>query len=101
MGAAWASIMPQISSKGPSAAKVSGVVLSTTAPSLGWTEANRTRPDDFQMSAFDAVDGSSRGTRVPRCGRHLRLPPFGGAFYAVDFDNRSGYRQVGLSSTRR
>src|SRR6516164_7200151 len=34
-------------------------------------------------------------------GRRLRLPRFGGAIYAVDFDNRSRYRQVGLSSAWR
>ena len=31
------------------------------------------------MSGCDAVDGSSTGTRVPRSGRRLRLPRFGGA----------------------
>src|SRR6516164_4767493 len=34
-------------------------------------------------------------------GGRLRLPRFGGAIYAVDFDNRSRYRQVGLSSAWR
>src|ERR1700752_3224318 len=29
------------------------------------------------------VDGSSTGTRVPKSGRRLRLPRFGGASYAV------------------
>ena len=52
-------------------------------------------------SGYDAVDGSSTGTRVPRSGRRLRLPRFGGAVYAVNFDNWSGYREVGLSSARR
>lgn len=47
-------------------------------------------------SAFDAVDGSSTGTRVPRIGRRLRLPRFGGAAYAVNFDDRSGYLEVRL-----
>jgi hypothetical protein len=32
-----------------------------------------------------------------RCGCRLRLPRFGGATHAVNFDNRSRYRQVGLS----
>ena len=35
------------------------------------------------------------------CGRRLRLPRFGGAIHAIDFDNRSRYRQVGLSSAWR
>ena len=34
------------------------------------------------MAACDAVDGSSTGTRVPRNGRRLRLPRFGGAAHA-------------------
>ncbi|MBB4429863.1 hypothetical protein GGD66_008468, partial [Bradyrhizobium sp. CIR48] len=43
------------------------------------------------MTAYDAVDGSSTGTRVPRMGRRLRLPRFGGAAYAINFDDWSGY----------
>jgi len=31
----------------------------------------------------------------------LRLPRFGGAIYAVDFDNRSRYRQAGLGVSDR
>src|SRR3954462_1035090 len=50
------------------------------------------------VSAIDAVDGSSPGTRVPNNGRRLRLPRFGGAAYAVNFNDWSGYREVGLSS---
>ena len=50
---------------------------------------------DVATSASDAVDGSSTGTRVPRSGRpHL----FGGESYAINFGNRSGYSDVGLSS---
>src|SRR5215472_12532696 len=47
------------------------------------------------------VDGSSTGTRVPRIGRRLRLPRFGGAAYADNFDDRSGYCEIGLPSARR
>ncbi|WP_376707350.1 helix-turn-helix domain-containing protein [Bradyrhizobium japonicum] len=52
-------------------------------------------------SGIDAVESSSTGTRVPRSGRRLRLPRFGGAAYAVIFDSRPGYREVGLSSAWR
>src|SRR3954451_9098864 len=50
------------------------------------------------FAAIDAVDGSSPGTRVPKTGRRLRLPRFGGAAYGVNFNDWSGYREVGLSS---
>src|SRR5262245_54069403 len=35
------------------------------------------------------------------CGGRLKLPRFGGATYAVNFDNRSRYRQVSVSSPWR
>ena len=50
------------------------------------------------VGLVDAVDGSSTGTRVPRMWGRLRLPRFGGAIYAVDFDDWSRYRQVGLNA---
>jgi len=53
------------------------------------------------VGLVDAVDGSSTGTRVPRMWGRLRLPRFGGAIHAIDFDNRSRYRQVCLSSAWR
>ena len=40
-------------------------------------------------SEFDAVDGSSTGTRVPQLWEQLRLPRFGGAIHANGYDNRS------------
>jgi hypothetical protein len=43
----------------------------------------------LDMSAFDAVDGSSTGTRVPKMWALLRLPRFGGATHANGFDNWS------------
>src|SRR5262245_2944808 len=46
------------------------------------------------MSAIDAVDGSSTGTQVPRIRELLRLPRSGGAIYADDHDNRTGYCEV-------
>ena len=39
--------------------------------------------------------------RPDRKGCRLRLPRFGGAAYADNLDDRSGYREVGLSSARR
>src|SRR5215472_14045119 len=39
-------------------------------------------------SAFDAVDGSSTGTRVPSTWSLLRLPRFGGAKHASGHNNR-------------
>ena len=44
-------------------------------------------------SVWIDMPGRGRG-----CGRRLRLPRFGGASYAIEFNNRSRYRQVGLSS---
>ena len=41
------------------------------------------------MSAIDAVDGSSTGTRVPWMWVLLMLPRFGGANHASDHNNRS------------
>lgn len=35
------------------------------------------------------MGGSSTGTRVPNNGRRLRLPRFGGAAYAVNFNDWS------------
>src|SRR6516164_10302545 len=55
----------------------------------------------MMVGLVDAVDGSSTGTRVPRMWGRLRLPRFGGAIHAIDFDNRSRYRQVCLSSAWR
>ena len=43
------------------------------------------------MSAIDAVDGSSTGTRVPSMWGLLRLPRFGGAKHANGYDNRFRY----------
>src|SRR5271154_3161484 len=40
-------------------------------------------------SGFDAVDGSSTDTRVPKKWALLRLPRFGGATHANDHDNWS------------
>src|SRR5262245_28755796 len=40
------------------------------------------------MSAFDAVDGSSTGTRVPWMWGLLELPRFGGAIDANGYDDR-------------
>jgi uncharacterized membrane protein YkvA (DUF1232 family) len=53
------------------------------------------------MSPFDAVDGSSTGTRVPKMWALLKLPRFGGATHANGFDNRSRYREVCVSSAWR
>src|SRR6478736_6499148 len=53
-----------------------------------------------RMSAVDAVDGSSTGTRVPWMWALLRLPRFGGAIHADDHDNRVRHRQVGLPGPR-
>src|SRR5580693_3211205 len=39
-------------------------------------------------SAYDVVDGSSTGTRVPWMWALLKLPRFGGANDADDHDNR-------------
>src|SRR5260370_23026005 len=47
-------------------------------------------------SGFDAVDGSSTGTRVPRMWALLRLPRFRGASHADDHDNRSRLCQVSV-----
>src|SRR5882757_3321067 len=52
-----------------------------------------------RTSEFDAVDGSSTGTRVPQLWEQLRLPRFGGAIHANGYDNRSRHRQVGLPSS--
>src|SRR5271156_5990425 len=41
------------------------------------------------------------GARAPWMWALLRLPRFGGATYANGHDNRSGYREVGLSGPRR
>jgi hypothetical protein len=54
-----------------------------------------------RLSAFDAVDGSSTGTRVPRKWVLLKHPRFGGAKHANDYDNRFRHRQVGLSGALR
>src|SRR5262249_12470736 len=48
--------------------------------------------DCGHASAHDAVDGSTPGTRVRRMWAPFEAPRFGGAIYAVDFDNRSRYR---------
>src|SRR6185369_14578160 len=67
----------------------------TTSALEGTTECRASR----DSSEFDAVDGSSTGTRVPRLWEQLRLPRFGGAIHANGYDNRSRYRQVGLPSS--
>src|SRR6516162_10921894 len=41
------------------------------------------------------------GTRVPWMWGLVRLPSFGGATHATGHDNRSGYREVCFSGTRR
>jgi len=51
-------------------------------------------------SGFDAVDGSSTGTRVPRMWALLRLPRFRGASHADDHDNRSRHCQVSVPGSR-
>src|SRR5436190_7045394 len=50
-----------------------------------------------RSSGPDAVDGSSTGTRVPRSGRRLRLPRFGGATYtyAVNFSLNRLHEKAG------
>jgi transposase len=45
-------------------------------------------------SGSDAVDGSSTGTGVPSMWGLLRLPRFGGAKHANDYDGRSRRRKV-------
>jgi hypothetical protein len=54
-----------------------------------WGSPQWYRRVDLGMSASDAVDGSSIGTRVPRKWALLRLPRFRGATHADDHDNRS------------
>lgn len=44
-----------------------------------------------EKSAFDALDGSSTGTQVPRMWVLLVLPRFGGANHASGHNNRSPY----------
>jgi hypothetical protein len=56
---------------------------------------------DGLISEFDAVDGSSTGTRVPWMWALLRLPRFGGANHADDHDNRSRYCQISFPGSRR
>ena len=46
-------------------------------------------------SGFDAVDGSSTRTRVPRMRALLRLPRFRGATHADDHNNRHGVDAAG------
>jgi hypothetical protein len=53
---------------------------------------NRKRCFKGGGTEFDAVDGSSTGTRVPWMWAPLRLPRFGGANHADDHDNRSGMK---------
>jgi hypothetical protein len=53
------------------------------------------------MSPNDAVDGSFTGARAPWKWALLRPPRFGGAEHADDHNNRSRYREVGLSGSRR
>ena len=52
-------------------------------------------------SAFDAVDGSSTGTGVPRMRALIRPPRFGGANHASCHNNRSRHCEVGISGARR
>ncbi len=52
------------------------------------------------VSGYDAVDGSSTGSRVPRMWALFRLPRFRAA-HADYHDNRSRHRQVGLPGSRR
>src|SRR6188472_1888453 len=49
------------------------------------------------MSAIDAVDGSSTGTRVPWIWEPLKLPRFGGATRANCYDNRFRHRKISIS----
>ena len=49
------------------------------------------------MSAVDAVDGSSTGTRVPRMWVLLEAPRFEGVNHANDHDSRSRHRQICFS----
>src|SRR6267142_4840719 len=70
--------------------------LANSEPSTHGTKPTQLSP--WSTSAVDAVDGSSTGTRVPRMRALIRPPQFGGGNYASDYDNRSGYRQVGVSS---
>jgi len=60
--------------------------LDATACQRGYRVAGRL------MTAFDAVDGSSTGTRVPRIWGPLKLPWFGGAIYANSHDSWSRMR---------
>jgi hypothetical protein len=48
--------------------------------------SRRTTKCEAPMSAFDAVDGSSTGTRVPRMWELLRLPRFRGVSHANGYD---------------
>jgi hypothetical protein len=50
--------------------------------------------------AFDDVDGSPTGTRVPKTWALLKLPRFGGVKHASDHDNRSRYREVSFLGPR-
>src|SRR5215212_866994 len=60
--------------------------------------SKRIAPADF---ACDAVDGSSTGTQVPQMLGAVKAPRFEGAKHASDYNNRSGYREVGISGSRR
>jgi nicotinamidase-related amidase len=50
---------------------------------------------------YDAVDGSSTGTRVPWMWGLIKLPRFGGATHANHYDNRSRHRKISVSGARR
>src|ERR1700753_1383486 len=57
------------------------------------THSGATRSRDYPMWTAPRRARESQGV-----GAVLRLARFGGTAYAVNFDNRSGYREVDLSS---
>jgi len=77
---------------------VQGASLSSWVPGLSVWPRPVARADNIierdglfaavHGSGFDAVDGSSIGTRVPRMWALLRLPRFKGASHADGHDDR-------------
>jgi len=63
--------------------------------------ALRTTIDDYRLPVLMLWTAPPPARECQGCGGCLRLPRFGGATYAVDFDNWSRYCQVGLSSAWR
>jgi hypothetical protein len=57
--------------------------------------------NEYGMTAFDAVDGSSTRRASAMDGGAVKAPTIRRATYANGHDNRSRYREVGFSSPRR